>query len=481
MTNLTLDLPGKLINDRYYLYQLIADNNHNQVFLARDYLRHRKCIVKRLVLDSCNTRVEQTIKNMFRQEAKILEKLTGKHNQISQFYNYLNDGSSLYLVQEWVSGITLEQKLRQQKKLSEAETSKILLNLLPVLECIHSQGIIHRDIKPKNIVLRNQDNLPVLIDFGIAQQISDNPQTNCHQSTIIAGTPGYMSLEQAMGQQAYNNDLYSLGLTAIHLLTGRSPLNIDLNQQEISISRNLIDVLSRAIASKPQQRFASAREMRSALLSSRVIAFPKHRAKSRWKPWAIFLVLGIQVSAAWIGWRYLAAELNEQPPVKVEDLFPEESLILADNDLNDLDSTINNTNIFQYTIFTVGTSDQEILKALGEPVWRKPGFWSNSIAWSYENIVAEGIDLGYMFDAQTNKLHQAETTLPSSTNLSILQAALNSLLAAKTSPDIARGLEAVYQRRQTVYNFAAADLQGTIQRNQYDRIYIAVWLADFHQ
>ena len=118
--------------------------------------------------------------------------------------------------------------------------------------------------------------------------------------------------------------------------------------------------------------------------------------------------------------------------------------------------------------------------ALGEPVWRKPGFWTNSIAWSYENIISEGIDLGYMFDAQTNELRQAETTLPASTDLNVLQAALNSLLGTKTSPKIEQGLEAIYQRRQTAYNFVAEDLQGTIQRNQYDRVYLAVWSADFH-
>ena len=238
---------------------------------------------------------------MFRQEAKILETLAGKHNQISQFYNYFNDGSYLYLVQEWISGITLEQKLQQQKKLSEVEVREILLNLLSVVDYIHSQGIVHRDIKPRNIILRDHDNLPVLIDFGVARQIKGGAETDLYQSKIIAGTPGYMSLEQAMGQTAYSNDLYSLGLTAIHLLTGKSPLNIDLTQQKIPISRNLMDVLSQAIASNPQQRFTSAPEMRSALLFSTATALPKNSSQSSQKSWAVFLVLGLLVSAAWFG------------------------------------------------------------------------------------------------------------------------------------------------------------------------------------
>jgi serine/threonine protein kinase len=298
-----------------------------------------------------------------------------------------------------------------------------------------------------------------------------------------------MSSEQAMGQATYNNDLYSLALTAIHLLTGRSPLNIDFECQEISISHNLIRVLSRAISPQPERRFASAAEMRSALQSSpSTVLFINNNLKSLLN-WTVFLSLGILAAISWMGWRDLAAKLDERPPLNFVDLFPEESLLLTEDDVESTKDDVALTkdsateNIFQGIIFTVGTSDREILQALGEPVWRQPGFWQNSAAWSYKNIVSEGIDLGYLFDVQTNKLRQAEIAVPPSTSLKTLQAALISLLATKIEPNLPnleRGLEAVYQRRQTVFNFTVGNVQGTIQRNQQDRIYMAVWSADFH-
>lgn len=507
MTNLTLSLPNKLINNRYYLYESLTTSNHHQVFLARDFVEHHKCIVKRLNLNFGSHRVRQTRAVMFEQEAKILQRLSGKHDQIPKFYNYFQNGSSLYLVQEWIAGITLEQKLRQQQKLSESETKSILLHLLSILECIHSQGIVHRDLKPSNIVLRH-DNLPVLIDFGVAQQISDrgaaSPQDkvynhlsvnhsksfrasskgNRQQLKVIAGTPGYMSYEQAMGQATYNNDLYSLALTAIHLLTGRSPLNVDFNFPEIFINRHLMEVLSRAISPQPERRFASAAKMRSALLSASAMELSNRNSqKFALKVGALFLLgIGILIAST-LGWYKLTAKLDERPPLNLIDLFSEESLLPAKDDLrltkNQIkDDAINHT--FQNVIFPVGTSNQKILQALGEPVSRQPGFWENSVAWSYENVVAQGIDLGYLLDAQTYKLRQAEIAVPPSTSLKTLQAALISLSATKIKPDLERGLEAVYQRRQTVYNFAVGDLQGIIQRNQQDRIYMAVWSADFH-
>ena len=469
----TSDMNGKLLGDRYYLYQRIAEKNYTQVYLARDIAEHRKCVVKRLDLSFCPPKKRQIIGKMFRREAKILEKLSGKHSQICQFYRYFSKDYCHYLVQEWVPGITLEEKLHRRQRFSESETRKLLLNLLPVLECIHSLGIVHHDIKPNNIILRSSDSLPVLIDFGVAREIDDR-----YQPKAIVGTPGYMSLEQAMGRAAYDNDLYSLGLTAVQLLTG-SPLNTNL-QDCRGINRHTIRVIERAIAHEPELRFTSASAMRSALSSPTTI---DRQSRSRLLLWVVFLAIGFQISIVGFGWHKCEtafcrkAQLEEQPPVNLDDMLPQ-SLTVEDEPIEIV--TPSSNSIFDNIIFPVGTSDREIFQALGEPVWRQPGFWANSIAWSYEDMVMQGFDLGYMFDFQTHKLKQAEITVPPTTSFTTLQAALASLLPQQNHSAIEQGLREVYQRRQTVYNFTAGELQGTIQRNQKDRIYLAVWSKGFH-
>ncbi len=495
MTGLSLDSRKKLLNRRYYLHELIAQGSHSRVFLASDLvLGHQKCVIKQLCLNFSSAQEKQTRELIFEEEAQILKKLAGKHSQISQFYGYFSDSNCLYLVQEWIQGTTLEQKLSRQQKLSETETRDILLNLLPVLECIHSLGIVHRDIKPSNIILRAKDNLPVLIDFGVAQEVG-----TCHQK-LISGTPGYMSLEQARGQTAYNNDLYSLSLTAIHLLTGKSPLTFDFEinqsnfeqQKNTASNQNLMAVINRAIAYDSNQRFASAREMLSALQFSKATSssIPTNTHKLRSKSWAKYFTIGIQLAVVCLGLYYLTSELDERPPINFLDSLQAKLLLPTDDDIEPIDKKTKNSltknsptknNALQAVIFIPGTSESKILQALGEPVWRKPGFWANSMAWSYENVVSKGIDIGYMFDTQTGKLRQAEIAVPPSTNFNTVHSALDSLLAAEPlTPDLEQGLQAVYRRQQATHNFSVNGLEGIIQRNQKDRIYIAVWEADFH-
>ncbi len=464
-----------MLNNRYYLSEIVACKNFCQVYLARDIIKHRKCVIKRLDGSSDRSKSWQKTELMFQQEAAILEKLAGKHDRISQFYDYFQEDTCWYLVQEWIPGITLEEKLRLQGKLSESQTRKIVLDLLTVLECIHSMGIVHGDIKPHNIMLRSPDNLSVLIDFGTARPMGDR-----HQPQSIVGTPGYMSVEQAMGRIAYHNDLYSLGLTAIHLLTGKSPLDIDWQDRIIPISDSFKKIIDRAIAPHPKQRFASAEEMRFALLgttapssaSSGYVSRP--RSKSR----VLFSILGVQIAAAVFGWFYLATNLDEQPPVKLGEIVPQTPI---DEDRpTAIAPIVPAESIWKEIIFSVGTSKDKIFEALGEPVWRKPGFWTNSTAWLYENIVADGIDIGYIFDRETNKLRQAEITVPPDTALSTIQSALDMMLAEKANSNVAEGLRSVYQRRQAIFNFTAGNLEGTIQCNHKNRIYIAIWLSGFH-
>ena len=161
----------------------------------------------------------------------------------------------------------------------------------------------------------------------------------------------------------------------------------------------------------------------------------------------------------------------------------EPSLTIA-TDTPDLTSEVtldlNEDNPQMLPIFTTGTSEEKILEALGEPMRRQKGYWANSIAWSYEDIVYDGMNFGYLFDQNTKKLRQTEIAAPPSTNLEILQNFLNGLLGDNTSEIAEQGLEDIYWRQKNQQTFNVGNLKGIIQRNAQDRIYIGVWEADFH-
>ena len=513
-----LDSRSKFLSDRYHLDALIARTSHSKVYLARDLaLKNRRCIIKQLYPDYCPVEKRQTIELAFRQEAEILKKLKHKHPQICQYYNYFCDRGHLYLVQEWIEGDSLVQTLRQGQKLSEYEIKTILLNLLSVIECIHSLEIVHNDINPDNIIIRPTDKLPVLIDFGIAREI------NLHQpQKIIAGTFGYMSPQQAMGGDSYSNDLYSLGLTAIHLLTGKSPQTTDFNsdrdnfwsREKTAFDPQLVAVIDRAISPYPDLRFTSAVEMRRALHSNKTISLRSSIKTNKLLPSKLkrahftipprveksqgfmsnvggylsadltskelYLLLSfIAISASLIvpyliPPKYKPSEYLRQPPT-IE--TPTES---TDNNRPTAVETTNQQ--LKKVIFIPGTNADEVLQTLGEPVWRKPGFWADSIAWFYQGIVSPEFKIGYIFDRQSNLLRQAEMAVPLSTDLSTVKVVMNSFLATRSLPSyIHQGLLRVYQRQRKTYSFTKGNLRGIIQRDDSDRIYMAVWEASFHR
>jgi len=267
-----------LLNNRYQVIQTLGAGGFGQTFLAEDTQMpsSRRCVIKQLRPIENNPQIYQLVQQRFQREAAILEDLGGNSDQIPTLYAYFQAEGQFYLVQEWISGDTLTAKLQKQGLWRESAVAEMLLNLLPVLEYIHFRRIIHRDIKPDNIILRYGDGKPVLIDFGaVRESMATVVNSQGHPtSSIVIGTPGYMASEQAAGRPVYSSDLYSLGLTAIYLLTGKQPQELELDsrsgeiiwyQHAVNISPTLAEVITRAIAYHPRDRFASAREMLLAL------------------------------------------------------------------------------------------------------------------------------------------------------------------------------------------------------------------------
>ena len=271
-------MKATLLNNRYRIIKTLGRGGFGETYLTEDthMPSRRKCVLKQLKPIVKQPKIPQWMKERFQREAAILEELGEGNDQIPRLYAYFSEDDKFYLVQEWIEGLTLDQYWEQEGNLHREEVRQILLQLLPVLDFIHSRRIIHRDIKPENIILRQGDRLPVLIDFGAVKEAMAtevNHRSNSVYSASI-GTPGYMSSEQAAGRPVYSSDLYSLGLTAIFLLTGKSPQELETNPRngEIiwqkyasNVDSELIEVLDRTIRFHPRDRFTTAREMLAAL------------------------------------------------------------------------------------------------------------------------------------------------------------------------------------------------------------------------
>jgi serine/threonine-protein kinase len=271
-----------VLQNRYRVIQVLSDRGGFGItYLAEDTQMPsgRRCVIKQLRPINNDPQLYRTIQERFQREAVILEQLGHNNPQIPDLYAYFEDGGQFYLVEELIEGLTLTQKMQQEGKLSESMVKSILSSLLPVIEYIHSYRIIHRDIKPDNIILRYGDNLPVLLDFGAVKETMGTVMTASGNitSSIVIGTAGFMPSEQSAGRPVFASDLYSLGLTAIYLLTGKLPhdLNTDMStgeifwrQQAFNVSPSLGNILDKVIRSHPRDRYLNSREMLEALHTS---------------------------------------------------------------------------------------------------------------------------------------------------------------------------------------------------------------------
>ena len=258
-----------ILNNRYRIIKTLASGGFGETFLAQDTQMPsgRLCVIKQLKPIVNNPQIYQLVQERFQREAAILEELGETNNQIPRLYAYFTENGQFYLVREWIEGETLTKKLETEGIFNENYVRQILISLLPVLDYIHSQRIIHRDIKPGNIIWREKDSLPVLIDFGAVKELMGttfNSKGNPSRSIVI-GTPGFMPPEQAAGHPVYASDLYSLGLTAIYLLTGKNPSQLPTNSSWENLTTNitpqLTEILNKVIQSNPSDRYSTAGEM----------------------------------------------------------------------------------------------------------------------------------------------------------------------------------------------------------------------------
>ena len=220
-----------LLRDRYQILRFIGKGGFGKTFLAADvsYLQPSLCVIKQLHPKRQNSSMGR---KLFEREAKILGAI-GDNCHIPKLIDYFEEQQQFYLVQNYIYGQNLQQEVTKQGVLNETKTRQALQELLLILQQVHSHNIIHRDVKPSNIIRRQKDGKLILIDFGMVEEKTrDFPSNNLAQivaSEYSVGTRGYAPPEQLALRPVYASDIYSLGVTAIYLMTGKKPANIGLN------------------------------------------------------------------------------------------------------------------------------------------------------------------------------------------------------------------------------------------------------------
>jgi formylglycine-generating enzyme required for sulfatase activity len=210
------------IQERYRALKVIGQGGFGKTFLAQDESKpsQPRCVIKQFIYDDPATLREA--QRLFEQEAVRLDDL-GKHPQIPELLAHCEQEGRQYLVQEFIDGENLLQELNRAGRFSEAKIKDLLLDLLPVLQFIHAGQVIHRDIKPENIIRRRSDGRLVIVDFGAAKMAS---QTALQKTGTTIGSAGYAAPEQAFGKALFASDIYSLGVSCLHLLTNVNPLTM---------------------------------------------------------------------------------------------------------------------------------------------------------------------------------------------------------------------------------------------------------------
>jgi serine/threonine protein kinase len=268
---------GTVLQNRYRIIQILGQGGFGRTYLAEDQRRFNElCAIKELIPTATETGAWEKAQELFAREAAILYQI--QHPQIPQFRERFEEDQRLFLVQDYVAGKTYRAILDERKAVgqtfTEAEVLLFMRSLLPVLEHIHAKGIIHRDISPENIILRESERLPVLIDFGVVKELATKLQSlNASTPVTTVGKLGYAPAEQMQTGRAYpSSDLYALAVTVLVLLTGKEPQELfDENQltwnweKLVKVDAQFAQILNRMLSHSPSDRFASVAEITQAL------------------------------------------------------------------------------------------------------------------------------------------------------------------------------------------------------------------------
>ncbi|GGA25907.1 bifunctional serine/threonine-protein kinase/formylglycine-generating enzyme family protein [Okeania sp. KiyG1] len=283
---------GKILRNHYKIIDSLGSGGFGDTYLAQDLdlPGKPKCVLKHLKPKGSKRRdlpflqkfipwlsnnkssdpeVLAIAQKLFEREAQTLYKLGKDSDRIPKLFAHFQEGTEFYLVQEYIEGHDISRELTSGRKLSESYTIALLIGILEALAVAHQNNIIHRDIKPQNLMRRKSDNKIVLIDFGAVKEISVLTKANQPGTTtltVAVGTPGYMPSEQSNGKPRLSSDIYAVGMVGIKALTGKEPKNLPTDSKtgniiwrnEAQVSDYLANILDRMVREYFSQRYENA-------------------------------------------------------------------------------------------------------------------------------------------------------------------------------------------------------------------------------
>jgi len=260
---------GQKINDRYEIIRNVGEGGMANVYLAYDTILNRNVAVKILRGDLAN---DEKFVRRFQREAIAASSLT--HPNIVEMYDVGVDDGNYFIVMEYIDGITLKSLIKKRGALSLTETIDIMLQITSAIACAHDSYIIHRDIKPQNVIILD-DGVAKITDFGIAMALKSTELT---QTNTVMGSVHYLPPEQANGKgSTVKSDIYSLGIMMYEMLIGRVPFKgenaVEIAMKQIneaipsvcklnpSIPQSVENIILKATAKNPKNRYDSVNEM----------------------------------------------------------------------------------------------------------------------------------------------------------------------------------------------------------------------------
>ena len=252
--------PGSIVANKYQIIRQIGKGGMSRVFLAVDLHLNKQWAIKE-IRKTANTKNNQIIENSLVAEANLMKDLD--YPALPRIVDIIDDGQTLCVVMDYVEGESLDKILKEYGKQSEEDVINWAIQLCGTLDYLHSHNIIYRDMKPANIMVNSEGNVKV-IDFGIAREYKEGGTSD----TVIMGTPGYAPPEQYDRNQQTDarSDIFALGMTMHHLVTGIDPRSPDYRYQPVrkidpTLSEGIEAIIDKCVKSHPEDRYQNCVEM----------------------------------------------------------------------------------------------------------------------------------------------------------------------------------------------------------------------------